>query len=83
MPSLRVALLGGFEARLASGATVSLPTSKAQALLAYLGVRPDQSHPRDKLSRPCCGRSSGAGGAGPWRGETRYSRQPPRCPACG
>ena len=43
MPSLRVMLLGGFEARLVSGAPVSLPTRKAQALLAYLGVRPGQS----------------------------------------
>ena len=50
MPSLRVALLGRFEARLASGAPVSLPTRKAQALLDYLGVRPDKSHPRDKLA---------------------------------
>ena len=50
MPDLRVTLLGGFEARLASGATVSLPTKKAQALVAYLGVRAGQSHPRDKLA---------------------------------
>ena len=50
MPSLRMMLLGGFEARLASGASVSLPRKKAQALLAYLGIRPGQSHPRDKLA---------------------------------
>ena len=50
MPSLSVMLLGGFEARLASGAPLSLPTKKAQALLAYLGIRPGQSHPRDKLA---------------------------------
>jgi len=50
MPGLRVTLLGGFEAGLASGATVSLPTKKAQALLAYLGLRAGQSHPRDKLA---------------------------------
>ncbi len=49
MPSLSVTLLGGFEARLATGAAVSL-TKKAQALLAYLGIRPSQSHPRDKLA---------------------------------
>jgi DNA-binding SARP family transcriptional activator len=50
MVALRVTLLGGFEARLASGAPLSLPTRKAQALLAYLSVRPGQGHPRDKLA---------------------------------
>jgi len=50
MPSLRVMLLGGFDARLASGAGLSLPTKKAQALLAYLAVRPGQPHARDKLA---------------------------------
>ena len=58
MPSLRVTLLGGFDARLASGAPVSLPTRKAQALLAYLGVRPGQSHPRDKLAALLWGEKS-------------------------
>jgi DNA-binding SARP family transcriptional activator len=50
MVGLKVLLLGGFEARLASGAPLSLPPKKAQALLAYLGTRPDQSHSRDKLA---------------------------------
>ena len=58
MPSLRVMLLGGFDARLASGAPVSLPTKKAQALLAYLGIRPGQSHPRDKLAALLWGEKS-------------------------
>ena len=58
MPSLRVTLLGGFDARLVSGAPVSLPTKKAQALLAYLAVRPDQSHPRDKLAALLWGEKS-------------------------
>jgi DNA-binding SARP family transcriptional activator len=47
---LRLNLLGGFEVRLASGPVVTLPTRKAQALLAYLAVRPDRTHPRDKLA---------------------------------
>jgi DNA-binding SARP family transcriptional activator/tetratricopeptide (TPR) repeat protein len=50
MIGLTVTLLGGFEARLGSGAPLDLPTKKAQALLAYLAVRPGQSHPRDKLA---------------------------------
>ena len=58
MPSLRVLLLGGFQARLASGAAVSLPMKKAQALLAYLGTRPGQSHARDKLAALLWGEKS-------------------------
>src|SRR5262245_36840400 len=50
MASLNVVLLGGFEARLAGGAPLSLATKKAQALLAYLAARPGQSHPREKLA---------------------------------
>jgi DNA-binding SARP family transcriptional activator/predicted ATPase len=50
MAGLNVTLLGGFEARLDSGKIVPLPTKKAQALLAYLGVRSGQSHSRDKLA---------------------------------
>src|SRR5687768_11400621 len=50
MAGLGMRLLGGFEARLASGALLCLPTRKAQALLAYLGTRPGQVHPRDKLA---------------------------------
>ena len=47
---LHVTLLGGFEARLATGQPVTLPTRKAQALLAYLATRPGQPHARDKLT---------------------------------
>jgi DNA-binding SARP family transcriptional activator len=47
---LRLKLLGGFETRLATGPAVTLPTRKAQALLAYLAVRPGQAHARDKLA---------------------------------
>src|SRR5262245_35421068 len=50
MALLEIALLGGFRARLRSGATLSLPTKKAQALLAYLAVSAGQSHPRDRLA---------------------------------
>jgi DNA-binding SARP family transcriptional activator len=50
MVGLTVRLLGGFEARLASGELLDLPTKKAQALLAYLAARPGQAHPRDKLA---------------------------------
>jgi DNA-binding SARP family transcriptional activator/tetratricopeptide (TPR) repeat protein len=47
---LRLTLLGDFDARLAAGDSLSLPTRKAQALLAYLGLRPGQPHRRDKLA---------------------------------
>lgn len=47
---LEITLLGGFRARLPSGTAVSIPTKKAQALLAYLAVPPGQAHPRDKLA---------------------------------
>src|SRR5436190_2161151 len=47
---LHVKLLGGFETRLATGAPVTLPTRKAQALLAYLAVRAGHTHARDKLA---------------------------------
>src|SRR4030095_2808934 len=50
MVALRLTLLGGFDALLAAGGSVSLPTKKAQALLAYLGLRPGQTHQRDMLA---------------------------------
>lgn len=50
MAHIRLTLLGGFQARLASGSALSVPTKKAQALLAYLALRPGQPHPRDKLA---------------------------------
>src|SRR5262245_54424093 len=50
MAGLILTLFGGFEARLESGAPLKLPTKKAQALLAYLGVSLGQRHPRDKLA---------------------------------
>jgi len=50
MTLLDITLLGGFVVRVPSGAAVSLPTKKSQALLAYLAVPPGQAHPRDKLA---------------------------------
>jgi DNA-binding SARP family transcriptional activator/predicted ATPase len=47
---LRLNLFGGFEAKLVSGAAITLPTKKAQALLAFLAVPPGRTHPRDKLA---------------------------------
>src|SRR5262245_10510843 len=50
MPALTVHLLGGFEARLGAGAPVQFPTKKARAVLAYLAVRPGQTHSRDEVA---------------------------------
>lgn len=50
MIAVRLTLLGGFDARLAAGDAVHVPTQKAQALMAYLGLRPGQTHQRDKLA---------------------------------
>jgi DNA-binding SARP family transcriptional activator len=47
---MTLTLLGGFEARTPSGEPLSVPTRKAQALLAYLALTPGQTHPRDKLT---------------------------------
>ena len=58
MAGLKVMLLGGFDARLASGARLHLPAKKAQALLAYLGLRPGQSYARDKLAALLWGEKS-------------------------
>jgi DNA-binding SARP family transcriptional activator len=49
MPLASLTLLGGFDARLASGATLALPTHKYKALLAFLAVPAGQLHPRDRL----------------------------------
>ena len=50
MRRLELTLLGGFQARLAPGGVIDLPTRKAQALLAYLALPAGRSHPRDKLA---------------------------------
>ena len=48
-------LLGGFEARLASGETLALRGRKTQALLAYLDFSPGVSLTRKELSGPLWG----------------------------
>ena len=50
MSSLQLNVLGRFESRLPSGAVLSLPTRKAEALLAYLCLEPGIPHSRDRLS---------------------------------
>ena len=51
MASLCITLLGGFEARLASGEAVAFGGRKSQALLAYLALISGGRCPRDKLIR--------------------------------
>ena len=43
-------LLGGFAARQSDGAPASLPSRKAEALLAFLGCRPGEPQPRERLT---------------------------------
>jgi DNA-binding SARP family transcriptional activator/tetratricopeptide (TPR) repeat protein len=50
MARLALTLLGGFQARLASGPPLALPTKKIQALLAYLALPAGREHARDKLA---------------------------------
>jgi len=50
MAKLRLALLGGFEARSDSGLSLAISRKKAQMLLAYLAMHPTQTHLRDKLA---------------------------------
>ncbi len=49
MAVLHINLLGGFEARLASGAALSLKGRKTQALVAYLALSPGQPRSREEL----------------------------------
>src|SRR6266536_5871460 len=48
MARLHLDVLGGFQLRVDSR-DVSLPARKAQALLAYLALRPGRPHNREKL----------------------------------
>jgi DNA-binding SARP family transcriptional activator len=47
---LTLTLLGGFQARVGSGPPLALPTRKAQALLAYLGLARGREQGREKLT---------------------------------
>ena len=49
MSSIRLNVLGRFEARLPSGEALLLPTRKAEILLTYLAMAPGQPHSRDRL----------------------------------
>src|SRR5262249_38053935 len=60
MTSVSLRLFGGFEAMSPSGTTLSLPTKKAKALLAYCALRPGQLHQRDSLATLCWGDSDDA-----------------------
>src|SRR5262245_6496289 len=50
MDRLVLSVLGGFGARLESGASVPVPTRKGQGLLAYLACSPASTHSRDSLA---------------------------------
>lgn len=50
MGELNVTLLGGFEVRGDSGALVRLPSRKASALVAILGMPPGRTHRREALA---------------------------------
>lgn len=47
---LRLALLGGFNARTDDGAALSFATRKAEALLAVLAAKPGVAYPRERLT---------------------------------
>ena len=49
MARTTLTLLGGFRLSI-DGEAVALPTRKAEALLAFLALRPDERHGRDKLA---------------------------------
>jgi DNA-binding SARP family transcriptional activator/pimeloyl-ACP methyl ester carboxylesterase len=50
MAQIRVQLLGGFGAFGPDGAPLSLPTRKAEALLAVLSCRPGEAQPRERVT---------------------------------
>jgi len=50
MSGLQLALLGGFEARLARGPVLQIAPKKSRALLAYLAIARQRPQPREKLA---------------------------------
>jgi DNA-binding SARP family transcriptional activator len=50
MAQVRLTLLGGFQARNEAGEVLTVPSRKAQAMLAYLALPLGRAHPRDKLA---------------------------------
>jgi DNA-binding SARP family transcriptional activator len=50
MSRLALTLLGGFQVQAGTARPLTVPTKKAQALLAYLALTPGQTQPRDKLT---------------------------------
>src|SRR5262245_13345353 len=50
MARINLTLLGGFRAQLGSGPPLTVPTRKAQGLLAYLALPCGIAHPRDKIA---------------------------------
>jgi DNA-binding SARP family transcriptional activator/pimeloyl-ACP methyl ester carboxylesterase len=50
MPTLTIALLGAFQARLEPDGPLTFRTRKAQALLAYLALDPGRAHLRDDVA---------------------------------
>ena len=59
MARLSLTLLGYFRAQLGSGTPVALTSKKAQALLAYLSVRPGVRHTRDGVGALLWSRDNG------------------------
>lgn len=58
MSDLNLELLGGFEARTADGESLSFPTKKTKALLAYLTAHPGKSHSRSQIAGLLWGNSA-------------------------
>jgi len=50
MSALQIRVLGGFEARPASGPALKLPSRKAEGVLAYLALSPGVPHSRERIS---------------------------------